>query len=202
MIAISNEQSVFERAEFTWRLSKFTEDDTLIFSRKENASAFPVLTLNWQNGELLLQEDLSLVAEFMNFCLKNACLKDNPTLFIVTFPNFFCRRQGIAKTLGCCHWNKWKCHIHPFNISKPAYFQFHFKFPFCALLLLPNMKGPRTNALTVALKWNFEFDLHIDWKRIQFICRQQRILLGLWVIKEQELTVSKTNTLFTSYPSI
>lgn len=133
---------------------------------------------------------------------KNACLKDNPTLFIVTFPNFFCRRQGIAKTLGCCHWNKWKCHIHPFNISKPAYFQFHFKFPFCALLLLPNMKGPRTNALTVALKWNFEFDLHIDWKRIQFICRQQRILLGLWVIKEQELTVSKTNTLFTSYPSI
>lgn len=75
MIAISNEQSVFERAEFTWRLSKFTEDDTLIFSRKENAPAFPVLTLNWQNGELLLQEDLSLVAEFMNFCLKKCMFK-------------------------------------------------------------------------------------------------------------------------------
>ena len=81
--------------------------------------------------------------------------------------------------------------IHPFNISNPACFQFHFKFSFCALLLSPNMKGPRTNALTVILKWNFEFYLHIDWKRIQFICRQQRILLGLWVIKETRVNSFK-----------
>ena len=65
------------------------------------------------------------------------------------------------------HWavaieiNKNAC-IHPFDISSAACLQFHFMSSFHALLLSPNMKSPRTNALTVILKWNFEFDLHID----------------------------------------
>lgn len=47
----------------------------LIFSRKENAPTFPVLTVSWQNCEVLLQEDLSLVVEFRNVCLETYMFK-------------------------------------------------------------------------------------------------------------------------------
>lgn len=105
----------------------------LIFSRKEMLQLCSLDTelAKWWVIAARRSEFSCFVYEFL--FKKNACLKDNSTLFIVTFPNFFCRRQGIAKTLGCCHWNKWKCHIHPFNISNLLIFSFTLSSFLCPL---------------------------------------------------------------------
>lgn len=137
------------------------------------------------------------LAEFRKVC---ASLMDKLTNPIYNnLSRLFYVGHEIAETSGYYHWNKWKCQYPPIQHWQSCLFSvsLYVFLPCCLAVTQYERSKDRCS--------HFYFKIH-PWVWLENYlkkntCRQQRIFLGLWVVKEQESTISNTKTLFTVYQS-